>query len=254
MVATYPSGRRAGCRRHRRPPPQGRPGLGITHVVVTPEERPAGRRQPGVEPVAVVANEPSAPTAWSTPSASARTAGPSPSSCCSTLDLPQPGPTRPTRCATAAFGRVRAAIDHLQADGVQARGEVLDGDAAAAARVASPPTSRRDPGRRRPRGPPRLEDALSASAAAGGVPVEQHRRRRRGPGLPVREQGSWPPSTRTGWRPRPGRAARPRAAASPHHGHARDGLLHRLRGHALRVVLHGLLPDPVQRGRQTGRR
>ena len=38
------------------------------------------------------------------------------------------------RAATAE--RVRAAIDALQASGVHARGEVLDGDAAAAARVA----------------------------------------------------------------------------------------------------------------------
>ena len=37
---------------------------------------------------------------------------------------------------TASFDRVRGTIDALQAAGVQARGEVLDGDAAAAARVA----------------------------------------------------------------------------------------------------------------------
>jgi hypothetical protein len=35
-----------------------------------------------------------------------------------------------------AAARVRAAIDALQAAGIQARGEVLDGDAAEAARIA----------------------------------------------------------------------------------------------------------------------
>jgi hypothetical protein len=37
---------------------------------------------------------------------------------------------------SAASERVRLAIDRLQAAGVQARGEVLDGDAADAARIA----------------------------------------------------------------------------------------------------------------------
>jgi hypothetical protein len=76
---------------------------------------------------------------------------------------------------TASFGRVRAAIDGLQAVGVQARGEVLDGDAAQAARVAVSDHHADEilviaasGGRLE------SEDVLqSVRAAAGSVPVER---------------------------------------------------------------------------------
>jgi hypothetical protein len=53
------------------------------------------------------------------------------------MDLAGPGWTdEAEEQRSAAFDRVRGSIDALHDAGVQARGEVLDGDAAAAARVA----------------------------------------------------------------------------------------------------------------------
>jgi hypothetical protein len=75
----------------------------------------------------------------------------------------------------AAFERVRATIDALQAAGVQARGEVLDADAAAAAKVAVTAHQADEILVVAARGG-RLdsEEALAAvRAAAGSVPVEQ---------------------------------------------------------------------------------
>jgi hypothetical protein len=76
---------------------------------------------------------------------------------------------------TATFARVRAAIDGLQSVGVQSRGEVLDGDAAAAARVAVAEHHADEILVIAARGG-RLEsdEALAAvRAAAGDVPVER---------------------------------------------------------------------------------
>jgi hypothetical protein len=76
---------------------------------------------------------------------------------------------------TAAFERVRAAISGLQAAGVQSRGEVLDGDAAAAAKVAITAHAAQEILVVAARGG-RLDsdEALAAvTAAAGPVPVER---------------------------------------------------------------------------------
>ena len=140
--ATYPTGpARAGCDDDVVDRLRKATGLRVTRVVVrarggarsrlarkgvTPRARPrqrrARRRRPGRRR-----------------SARAPTAGPvRRRSSLAPLGLAGPGWTRRGRGAAhrRRRRRVRRTIDALQAAGVQARGEVLDGDAAAAARIA----------------------------------------------------------------------------------------------------------------------
>ena len=151
-------------------------GLGITRVVVRADEARQPLAMPGVAQVAVVADAGLGADEMITALRERADVRPIGVVLLLPLHLEGPGWTdEAEEQRTASFGRVRAAIDGLQAVGVQARGEVLDGDAAQAARVAVSDHRADEVLVIAARGG-RLEseDALqSVRAAAGSVPVER---------------------------------------------------------------------------------
>ena len=137
LLATYPTGQSAWMQADLLDRLRKSTGLGITRVVVSREEAREPLNQPGVTQVAVLADE--ALGAEGLVAALRERADKQPIAVVllHPMSLEVPGWTdEAEEIRTAAFERVRAAIDALQRAGVQARGEVLDGDAATAALVA----------------------------------------------------------------------------------------------------------------------
>jgi hypothetical protein len=176
ILATYPTGRSRWMADDVPDRLRKQSGLGITRVVVLPEDARRPLEQPGVRRVAVIAED--ALGAEGLVAALRERADRQPLAVVllDPMGLTGPGWTdEAEEQRTASFDRVRGTIDALQAVGVQSRGEVLDGDAAAAARVAvtahrvdeilvvAARGSRLD-----------ADDALGAvREAAGTVPVEK---------------------------------------------------------------------------------
>jgi hypothetical protein len=112
-------------------------GLGITRVVVRREDAAEPLARPGVVQVAVIADQALGGSGLTEALRDRADRGPIAAVILAPMDLQVPGWTdEAERLRSEAAARVRLAIDALQAVGVQARGEVLDGDAAEAARVA----------------------------------------------------------------------------------------------------------------------
>ncbi len=150
--------------------------LGITRVVVSPEEASEPLARPGVTRVAVLADDALGGSGLVDALRERADAGPIATVILYPMALAGPGWTDEAEARrSAATDRVRSAIATLQDAGVQARGEVLDGDAAAAARiavadhaaglvlVAATPGGRLDS----------AETLTAVTAAAGEVPVER---------------------------------------------------------------------------------
>ncbi len=151
-------------------------GMGITRVVVRPEDARQPLALPGVTQVAVVADEGLGSDELVAALRERADRHPIGVIVLLPLHLEGPGWTDEAEdLRTRAFDRVRATIDGLQAVGVQARGEVLDGDAASATRVAISDHHADEVLVVAARGG-RLqsEETLQAvRAAAGSTPVEQ---------------------------------------------------------------------------------
>jgi cytochrome c oxidase subunit 1 len=138
ILATYPTGRSRWMSEDVVDRLRKSTGLGITRVVVLPEDARRPLDHPGVRRVAVIADD-AALGAEGLVQALRERADREPIAVVllDPMDLAGPGWTdEAEEQRTAAFDRVRAAIEALQAVGIQARGEVLDGGAAAAAHVA----------------------------------------------------------------------------------------------------------------------
>lgn len=198
MVATYPTGRSRWMDHDLVDRLRKTTGLGVTRVVVTPQEAAEPMTAAGVLQLSVVANAaigsdallaalreradlsapgegPSALKRWSGrvgPQSQVAIAV----TLLAPLDLAGPGWTGDAEGQRgAAVDRVRATIDRLQADGIQAKGEVLDGDAADAARIAHTAHGAESVMVVPVRGVEdwdREETAESIRAAAGPVPVD----------------------------------------------------------------------------------
>jgi cytochrome c oxidase subunit 1 len=137
ILATYPTGESAWMADDMVDRLRKATGLGITRVVVRPEEARAPLARPGVAQVAVVADEGLGADGLIAALRERADQRPIGVILLLPMHLEGPGWTDEAEEARArAFTRVRSAIDGLQAVGVQARGEVLDGDAAEATRVA----------------------------------------------------------------------------------------------------------------------
>ena len=137
MLATYPTGRSPWMADDMVDRLRKSTGLGVTRVVVRPEEARAPLSRPGVSQVAVVADEGLGTAGLVAALRERADRQPIGVVLLSPMHLTGPGWTdEAEELRTATFDRVRAAIDGLQSVGVQSRGEVLDGDAAAAARIA----------------------------------------------------------------------------------------------------------------------
>jgi hypothetical protein len=137
MLATYPTGRSGWMGDDMVDRLRKATGLGVTRVVVRPDEARAPLARPGVTSLAVVADDALVNGALVEALRERADRGPLATILLYPMALDGPGWTDEAEEArSAASERVRGAIDRLQAAGVQARGEVLDGDAAAAARVA----------------------------------------------------------------------------------------------------------------------
>jgi cytochrome c oxidase subunit 1 len=137
VLATYPTGRSRWMAEDVVDRLRKATGIGITRVVVLPEDARRPLDQAGVRRVAVIARD--ALGAEGLVAALRERADREPIGVVllHPMDLDGPGWTdEAEEQRTAAFDRVRATIDAIQEVGVQARGEVLDGDAAAAAKVA----------------------------------------------------------------------------------------------------------------------
>ena len=150
--------------------------LAVTRVVVRPEEAREPLARAGVSQIAVIADEALGGQGLSTALHERADRGPIGAVLLAPMALEGPGWTDEAEALRVATSeRVRAAIDGLQAAGVQSRGEVLDGDAAAAARVARTEYSAETILIVATRGS-RLDsdEALAAvQAAAGGATVER---------------------------------------------------------------------------------
>jgi hypothetical protein len=148
----------------------------VTRVVVRPEEAREPLTRAGVSQIAVIADEALGGEALSAALRERADRGPIAVVLLAPMALEGPGWTDEAEALRVATSeRVRAAIDGLQGAGIQARGEVLDGDAAAAARVARSAYSAETILIVATRGS-RLdsEEALAAvQAAAGGATVER---------------------------------------------------------------------------------
>jgi len=137
ILATFPTGRSRWMADDMLDRLRKLTNLGISRVVVSPEEAGEPLSRPGVSRVAVLADDGLGGTGLV--EALRRRADESPISVVLLFPMALSGPgwtDDAEEQRTAATERVRATISGLQAVGVQARGEVLDGDAAAAARVA----------------------------------------------------------------------------------------------------------------------
>ena len=176
ILATYPTGSSAWMADDMLDRLRKSTHLGITRVVVRPEEAREPLARAGVTQIAVIADEALGGEGLSKALHERADRGPIGAVLLAPMALEGPGWTDEAEALRAATAeRVRAAIDALQASGVHARGEVLDGDAAAAARVAreaysaeailivATPGSRLD-----------SDETLAAvQAAAGGATVER---------------------------------------------------------------------------------
>jgi cytochrome c oxidase subunit 1 len=112
-------------------------GLGLTRVVVRREDAAEPLALPGVTLVAAIADDALGGGALTDALRGRADRGPIAVVLLAPMGLQVPGWTDEAELLrSATVARVRQAIDALQAAGVQTRGEVLDGDAAEAARVA----------------------------------------------------------------------------------------------------------------------
>ena len=137
MLATYPTGRSRWMDDDLVDRLRKSTGLGVTRVVVRPDEARAPLAQPGVTRIAVIADDALANGALVEVLRERADREPIATVVLYPMALDGPGWTdEAEEIRTAASERVRGAIDRLQAAGIQARGEVLDGDVAEAARVA----------------------------------------------------------------------------------------------------------------------
>jgi cytochrome c oxidase subunit 1 len=137
MLATYPTGRSGWMADDMVDRLRKATGLGITRVVVRPDEARAPLARPGVSRVAVIVDEALGNGALVDALRERADRGPIATTILYPMALDGPGWTdEAEEVRSAASDRIRQAIDRLQAAGVQARGEVLDGDAGEAARVA----------------------------------------------------------------------------------------------------------------------
>jgi hypothetical protein len=137
ILATYPTGRSRWMADDVVDRLRKASGLGITRVVVLPEDARRPIERAGVTRVAVIAADALGAEGLVT---ALRDRADRQALAVVLLDpmaLTGPGWTdEAEEQRTASFDRVRGTIEALQTAGVQARGEVLDGDAASAARVA----------------------------------------------------------------------------------------------------------------------
>lgn len=176
ILATYPTGRSGWMADDMVDRLRKVTNLGITRVVVRPEEATEPLARPGVTRVAVVADDALGGSALVEALRDRADAQPLAAVILYPMALDGPGWTdEAEETRSAATERVRRAIEGLQAVGVQARGEVLDGDAAVAARVATADHAADLILIAATRGG-RLasDDALAAvRSAAGATPVEQ---------------------------------------------------------------------------------
>jgi cytochrome c oxidase subunit 1 len=176
MLATFPTGQSGWMADDMVDRLRKSTGLGVTRVVVRAEEARAPLSRPGVSQVAVVADEGLGTAGLVAALRERADRQPIGVVLLSPMHLSGPGWTdEAEEQRTAAFERVRVAIDALQSVGVQSRGEVLDGDAAAAAGIAVGEHHADEILVIAARGG-RLEsdEALAAvRAAAGSVPVER---------------------------------------------------------------------------------
>ena len=137
LLATYPTGESAWMQADMVDRLRKVTGLGITRVVVSREEARRPLSQPGVTQVAVLADEALGAEGLVDALRTRAEAGPIGIVVLHPMALEVAGWTdEAEEQRRRAFERVRVTIDALQRAGLQASGEVLDGDAAAAARVA----------------------------------------------------------------------------------------------------------------------
>ncbi len=137
ILATYPTGRSRWMADDMLDRLRKLTNLGVTRVVVSPEEAFEPLSRPGVTRVAVLADD--GLGGRGLVEALRRRADESPIAVVLLHPMALTGPgwtDEAEEVRSAATERVRATIEALQAVGVQARGEVLDGDGATAARVA----------------------------------------------------------------------------------------------------------------------
>jgi cytochrome c oxidase subunit I len=176
ILATFPTGRSAWMADDMVDRLRKSTNLGITRVVVSPEEASEPLARPGVTRVAVLADDALGGSGLVDALRARADAEPIAAVILYPMALGGPGWTDEAEARReAATERVRAAIAALQDAGVQARGEVLDGDAAAAARIAATDHSAGLVLVAATRGG-RLdsEETLAAvTSASGGVPVER---------------------------------------------------------------------------------
>ena len=176
ILATYPTGRSRWMADDVVDRLRKATGLGITRVVVLPEDARRPLERAGVTRIAVVADDALGADGLV---ADLRERADRQAMAVVLLDpmgLTGPGWTdEAEEQRTAAFDRVRATIDALQAAGVQSRGEVLDADAAAAAQVAVTAHGATRSWWWRPAGAASTRRTRSAAVreAAGTVPVEK---------------------------------------------------------------------------------
>jgi hypothetical protein len=137
MLATYPTGRSGWMGGDTVDRIRKETGLGVTRVVVRPDQAREPLARPGVTRVAVIADDALANGGLVEALRERADRQPMATVLLYPMALEGPGWTdEAEEIRSAASERVRLAIDRLQAAGVQARGEVLDGDAADAARIA----------------------------------------------------------------------------------------------------------------------
>lgn len=175
MLATYPTGRSRWMSEDVVDRLRKATNLPITRVVVLPEDAVRPVERPGVRRVAVIADD--ALGAEGLVAALRERADREALAVVilDPMDLDGPGWTdEAEERRSAAFDRVRATIEALQAAGIQARGEVLDGDAATAARVAVTAHRADEILLVAARGGPLSSEAILSSVrdAAGDVPVD----------------------------------------------------------------------------------
>ncbi|MGD9571815.1 MAG: cytochrome c oxidase subunit I [Thermoleophilia bacterium] len=176
ILATFPTGKSAWMADDMVDRLRKASNLGITRVVVSEEEASEPLDRPGVTRVAVIADDALGGAGLAESLRERADAGPIATILLYPMALAGPGWTDDAEdIRAAATERVRGAIAGLQDAGVNARGEVLDGDAAAAAAIA-----RTDHAAglilvaATPGGRLSSDDALAAvTAAAGEVPVER---------------------------------------------------------------------------------
>jgi cytochrome c oxidase subunit I len=138
ILATYPTGRSGWMADDMVDRLRKATNLGITRVIVSPEEATEPLARPGVTRVAVVADDALGGDGLVAALRDRADAEPIATVLLHPMALTGPGWTDEAESIRdGATARVRAAIDALQAVGVQARGEVLDGDAVAATRIAT---------------------------------------------------------------------------------------------------------------------